>query len=123
MSAEPFANAEDVYAHNIADVMENGPALRITRRTAVLAHDPERDLVLIGGLGALGVGTMWVARTDDHDITDAPIEKGHTFADLMAWLDAHPQPKPEWCKDRPCRSSDDAYCIDCHRTFPKSVTL
>ena len=119
MSTEPYDNAQEVYTHNIADVMEHGPGLRVTRRTAVLAHDPDRNLVKIGGLGALGVGTMWVERTDEHDTTNAPIERGHTPADFVAWLEANPQPMSKWCEDSPCRSMDGVWCIDCQRSFPR----
>lgn len=51
--------ADEAITHNIADVMENGPRLAWTRKTAALAIDREHKFVLLTGLGALGVGTMW----------------------------------------------------------------
>jgi len=117
MSHEPHANADEVYAHNVADVMDLGPGLRVTRRTAIMAYDPDADKVLIGGLGAMGVGQMWVSRSENDDVTGAPYGKSY---DMLAWLRDNP-PDPSWlagmCKTRPCRSMGGGHCIDCGRTF------
>lgn len=52
--------AREALAHNIADVLENGPRLTWNRKTAPIAIDRPNKRVLETGLGALGVGTMWV---------------------------------------------------------------
>lgn len=51
---------DEAIAHNVADVFEHGPRLAFGRRTAALAIDREHKRVLLTGLGALGVGTMWI---------------------------------------------------------------
>lgn len=53
--------ADEALAHNLADVFENGPRLAIGRKTAELAIDRQNKYVLMTGLGAMGVGTMWCA--------------------------------------------------------------
>lgn len=114
MIHEPHANADDVYAHNIHDVMANGPRLSTTRRTAILAYDPDADKVLLGGLGAMGVGTMWIARSEGDDVTGAPY--GKSFDALLALRGAVID--LSWmCRDRPCRSVGDGHCVDCGKTF------
>jgi len=54
------AEADEALAHNIADVLENGPRLAWGRKTAAVAIDRQNRRVLKTGFGALGVGTMWV---------------------------------------------------------------
>lgn len=51
---------------NIKDVLENGPGLRYSRNTWIVAKDPKRNRILVGGLGGLGVGQMWFDETPDH---------------------------------------------------------
>lgn len=57
--------ADEALAHNVADVIENGPRLAWTRKTAEIGIDRMNRRVLTTGLGALGVGTMWVAYDDE----------------------------------------------------------
>ena len=47
-------------AHNLTDVLEHGPRLSYDRRTAVGATCCATQRMLLTGLGAMGVGTMWV---------------------------------------------------------------
>jgi len=72
---------EDVIAQrssqNTTNLITNGRRLSRNRKTWVVAKDPERGYVLIGGLGAMGVGEMWfpTAPRDEEDPTyaDAPV--------------------------------------------------
>ncbi len=63
-------------ASNAAEQAEHGPGLRYTTSTWIVARGDGE--VLLGGLGALGVGKMWVAETDRHredpTYVDAPYE-------------------------------------------------
>ena len=73
MREKHWIAAEVAYAHNLADVFENGPGLRWGRKTAALAIDRRRGYVLKTGLGAMGVGTMWCSYTDeDPEWADLP---------------------------------------------------
>ena len=81
MTSERYEHADDVYAQNVADVLTNGPGLR-PHRTCVLAYDPTRDMVLLGGLGAMGVGQDWLPRRDE-DVTGAPIGVAYPLSDLV----------------------------------------
>jgi len=47
-------------AHNVADVLQNGPRLAWGRKTAPIAIDRQNKRVLETGFGCMGVGTMWV---------------------------------------------------------------
>lgn len=86
---EPYANADEVIDHNLRDVLENGPRLAFGRRTVVMAYDPEAQRVLLGGLGGMGVGTMWVGyNPGDHDVTGAPVKRSEPPLDLMAAIDS-----------------------------------
>lgn len=57
--------ADEAIAHNIADVLDNGPRLAWGRKTTPIAIDRRNGRVLETGLGAMGVGTMWVAYDDE----------------------------------------------------------
>lgn len=50
---------ERAIANNIETVMREGPGLRYSQQTVVLARDRVNGLVLLGGLGGMGVGRMW----------------------------------------------------------------
>lgn len=57
---------DEIQASNIAEFMENGPGLRWgAYSTYVVARDDAQNMVLIGGLGAMGVGKMWGRATED----------------------------------------------------------
>lgn len=49
---------------NIAEVMRNGPRLRVGQNTWVIARRPGE--VLIGGLGCMGIGSMWFKERPEH---------------------------------------------------------
>lgn len=51
-------------AENLQDVLENGPGLRYSRNTWIVAKDSKNGYVLKGGLGGLGVGQMWFKASD-----------------------------------------------------------
>lgn len=55
---------ERLQAENVAEFMELGPGLRTSTRVWVVARDRERGRVLLGGLGAMGVGEMWFVDAD-----------------------------------------------------------
>lgn len=55
----------DAIDHNVSDVLENGPRLSYNRKTAIVAYDPVKKRVLKGGLGAIGVGEMWMDMKDE----------------------------------------------------------
>lgn len=64
---------------NVAEALEHGPGLRFSTRIWVVAKDPEHEAVLLGGLGAMGVGQMWQKYEhnpyvlEDETFVDAPI--------------------------------------------------
>jgi hypothetical protein len=49
----------DPMGRNLAKAMLDGPRLRWDYDTWVEARDPARGLVLVGGLGCWGLGSMW----------------------------------------------------------------
>lgn len=54
--------------HNLAEFLEKGPGLRYTTKTWIVARDPARKMVLVGGLGCMGCGQMWrEERPTDHE--------------------------------------------------------
>ncbi len=55
----------DRLAHNLDDVMKNGPRLALGRSTWIVARCPNGPHVLKGGLGGMGVGQMWVTEHND----------------------------------------------------------
>lgn len=57
---------EEAQAENVADFIENGPGLRYGRNTWIVARDPKRGVILIGGLGGMGIGEMWFAENESH---------------------------------------------------------
>jgi hypothetical protein len=66
---------------NIADVLEHGPRLRTGQNTWIIARCPGK--VLVGGLGCMGVGTMWFDEQPFHK--DRP-----GYAEAM-WQDEVPE--------------------------------
>ena len=64
MKAES-SQAREAIAHNLVDVLENGPRLAWGRKTAAVAIDRRNMRVLMTGLGAMGVGTMWCSYGDE----------------------------------------------------------
>lgn len=46
-------------AHNMQDVMKNGPRLSYNRNTWIEAVSECEKYVCVGGLGCMGCGTMW----------------------------------------------------------------
>jgi hypothetical protein len=63
---EPWTQAADeAIAHNVADVLKNGPRLAWDRKTAVIAIDRRAKQILETGLGCMGVGTAWHPYDDE----------------------------------------------------------
>ena len=63
---------------NIAKALRDGPRLRRDYNIWVEARDPAGH-VLLGGLGAMGVGTMWMSEQEEYHRTlpgysEAPIQ-------------------------------------------------
>jgi len=82
MSANREAIIEQRAANKAANVDERGPRLSIHQRHWVEGKTEDGKYVLLGGLGAFGVGQMWFTTTDD--VRDDP-----TFADAPT-LTIHP---------------------------------
>jgi hypothetical protein len=61
---------EQVQAGNLRAFMEDGPRLSRRYGMFVVARDRQQGMVLLGGLGAVGVGQMW--RPDDGSDKDYP---------------------------------------------------
>lgn len=61
-----MSKLSEALEHNLQDVIENGPRLSYSRKTAIVAYDPVKRRVLLGGLGALGVGEMWFDLREGH---------------------------------------------------------
>ncbi len=60
---------EQKEAENIADVLANGPGLRYTRNTWIIAKSEDGKMVFRGGLGGMGIGEMW-CQVYEEDFTD-----------------------------------------------------
>lgn len=58
--------ADALEAANLKDVFYNGPGLRWSRNTWIIAKDTNAGMVQVGGLGAMGVGQMWMVTRDYH---------------------------------------------------------
>lgn len=56
----------ELQAANLAHFMERGPGLSYGYRTWVEAKDTKNKRVRLGGLGGMGVGSMWFEETDAH---------------------------------------------------------
>jgi hypothetical protein len=50
---------DEIQTENNRISMEKGPGLRYSYGTYVVAKDSKTKRVLLGGLGAMGVGQMW----------------------------------------------------------------
>lgn len=61
-----MSDPTEIQRANWEHFMERGPALSYAYRSYVVARKPSEGLVLLGGLGAMGVGQMWFTETDDH---------------------------------------------------------
>lgn len=59
-------SVEQVQRENAAHFMERGPALSRGYQAYVIARRPQDAHVLLGGLGSMGVGQMWVPETEEH---------------------------------------------------------
>ncbi len=57
---------EKLQNENLSIFLEKGPGLRYSYNTWIVAKDSTWGRVLIGGLGALGVGEMWVEEREEH---------------------------------------------------------
>ena len=55
----------ELIAQNVKAVLDHGPRIR-RYNTPVLARDPVNHCILLGGLGAMGVGQMWVDEEPGH---------------------------------------------------------
>jgi hypothetical protein len=78
--------------HNLRQFMTRGPGIRSTNHRWIVARDPDRRMVLVGGLGGIGVGEMWVEEKEHHrsDLTyaDAPIRRAVTMSEAITeWLE------------------------------------
>lgn len=51
---------------NVAKVIADGPGLRSDYNVWVVARHRSRRLVLLGGLGAMGCGQMWLPQDPRH---------------------------------------------------------
>lgn len=51
---------------NISDVIKNGPRISTSRNVWIEARDPGKNRILLGGLGAMGCGIMWVSEDERH---------------------------------------------------------
>ena len=56
---ESRENVSMALARNVERVSRDGPGLRYSMEVVVLARDRSAGKVLLGGLGGMGVGTMW----------------------------------------------------------------
>ena len=57
---------EQAQRDNLAHFMERGPALSYAYTTYILARDVDGGRVLLGGLGSMGMGRMWVDERPEH---------------------------------------------------------
>lgn len=60
------STVEEVVAHNLQVTIDQGPCLSYRYQKFVVARDPAKGLILIGGLGGLGVGQMWSSESERH---------------------------------------------------------
>lgn len=57
---------KEIQRDNFAHFMKRGPALSSAYGTYVVARDPSQGKLLLGGLGAMGCGQMWVNEQESH---------------------------------------------------------
>lgn len=59
--------------NNLDDVADRGPRLSVNRSTWIVARCETGEHILRGGLGAMGVGEMWVNRNHRHEHADGSV--------------------------------------------------
>ncbi|MCK9357628.1 MAG: hypothetical protein M0R22_10890 [Dehalococcoidia bacterium] len=65
-------SAREALERNLDEAMgEDGPLGLRMRELPVMAKDTERGLILEGGFGPFGIGTMWVPLEPYHHMTKA----------------------------------------------------
>lgn len=64
----------DAIRHNAKHLAKRGPALSYAYQTYVAGRDKANHRVLLGGLGGMGLGQMWVDERPEH-------------AELPGWTD------------------------------------
>lgn len=74
-----MTTVEEAIQHNWEHFMERGPALSYAYQTYVVARQPSTGRILLGGLGAMGVGQMWFSEEPEH--ADYP---GYAEAELVS---------------------------------------
>lgn len=76
---------EKLQNENLSNFMENGPGLRTSYKSWVVARDRKKKRVLLGGLGSMGCGEMWFTdqpRYADYEgYKNAPDRKSWMFGD------------------------------------------
>lgn len=66
MNKKLLTTAEAI-ANNAAVLMERGPGLDRRYQSFVIARDPGAKKILLGGLGGMGVGQMWIDTSPKDD--------------------------------------------------------
>ena len=56
----------EMQEENILKVIKDGPRLRYDYSTWIVARDPKKKRVCIGGLGCMSVGQMWCDEEPEH---------------------------------------------------------
>lgn len=51
---------------NLKALMKEGPGLRYSTNVWIVARDLKNKMILLGGLGAFGIGEMWVSEELKH---------------------------------------------------------
>ena len=118
--------------HNARLLRQDGPRLRYGYSIYVIARDREKKLVLLGGLGGMGTGEMWVADTPQEatrpGYEDAP-EQANEEEDVLSWealggqikeliteIEASPDAIIWMCKCSAWNSPNQDECPHCHQT-------
>lgn len=116
---------DEVRRHNIGVFMEDGPRLSWRYQTAYVAKDTKRNRVMVGGLGAMGIGRMWVEHGDHDpplDEIDVPEVDSPVRGGLAYVLHDYSTGNPRWRAQRRGDGPDEwvTRCLQCERLFVES---
>jgi hypothetical protein len=74
---------EDLAKKNMKRFLRDGPRISSGYDHWVIARDPEKGMILLGGLGAMGCGSMWTRESEFHKELD-----GYTEAEIKNYREA-----------------------------------
>ena len=79
---------ESKVSNNLAAFIQDGPRMSTRYQTYVLARDRDKKMVLVGGLGCVGVGRMWMAESSCANMNPTEMETAQECSYQGETLDA-----------------------------------